>query len=66
MSYFVVKYCEIRACQHWRINNQCIKNETLISDSLKYSADMHNSNICEIRKQIDKYRLEHMLEGELT
>jgi hypothetical protein len=65
MSYFVVNYCEIRACQHWRIHNQCIKNETLISASIKYSADMHDSKWCEIRKQIDRYRLEHMLEGEM-
>tara|TARA_R110001592_G_scaffold247870_1_gene510001 strand:- start:317 stop:517 length:201 start_codon:yes stop_codon:yes gene_type:complete len=64
MSYFVVNYCKLRACQHWRIGNNCIKNETLIGDSIKYSADMHNSDICEVRKQIDKYRLEHMLEGE--
>jgi len=66
MAYFVVNYCENRACQHWRMDNQCIKNETLISSSIKYSADMHDSEFCEIRKQIDTYRLNHMLEGEFT
>ena len=64
MSYFVVKNCEIRACQHWRLNDRCIKNGTSIAESIKYSADLHNSEMCQIRKQIDVYRLTHMLEGD--
>ena len=62
MSHFVVKYCELRACQHWRIDNQCTKNGQSISDSLKYVANIHDSSVCEVRRQIDKYRLENLLE----
>ena len=63
MSHFVVNYCELRACQHWRIGNKCTKNKLLIADSIKYVANMHDSSICEVRKQTDKYRLEQMLEA---
>ena len=62
MSHFVVKYCELRACQHWRIDNKCIKNNMPIASSLKYVVNMHNSSVCQVRKQIDKYRLENLLE----
>ena len=63
MSYFVVNYCELRACQHWRIGNKCTKNKLPIADSIKYVANMHDSSICKVRKQTDKYRLEQMLEA---
>ena len=63
MSYFVVNYCELRACQHWRIGNKCTKNKLPIAASIKYVANMHDSSICEVRKQTDKYRLEQMLEA---
>ena len=62
MSHFVVKYCELRACQHWRIDNRCVKHGMAIVNSLKYVANMHDSSVCEVRRQIDKYRLERMLE----
>ena len=62
MSHFVVDYCGLRACQHWRIGNKCVKNKMPIAKSLKYVANMHDSSVCEVRKQINKYRLEHMLE----
>ena len=62
MSHFVVKYCELRACQHWRIDNKCVKNNMSIAGSIKYVANMHDSSVCEVRRQIDKYRLEKMLE----
>ena len=62
MSRFVVNYCELRACQHWRMDNKCVKNNQPISSSLKYVANMHDSSVCEIRRQIDTYRLENLLE----
>jgi len=62
MLHFVVNYCELRACQHWRIDNKCTKNNLPIADSIKHVANMHDSSVCEVRKQIDKYRLEQMLE----
>jgi len=64
MSKFVVKYCELKACQHWRIDNQCIKDGLLIQDALNV-ANMHDSAICEVRRQIDEYRLKLLLEDTL-
>ena len=62
MSYFVVNYCGVRACQNWRIGNHCAKNTMSISKSIKYVATMHDSAICEVRRQVNKYRLKHLLE----
>tara|TARA_Y100001936_G_scaffold100477_1_gene98794 strand:+ start:4110 stop:4307 length:198 start_codon:yes stop_codon:yes gene_type:complete len=62
MSYFVVKYCELKACQHWRLGNTCTKDGLPIAENLKYVADLHDSSICQVRKQINEYRLEHLLE----
>ena len=62
MSCFVINYCEVRACQHWRIDNKCTKHNLSIVDSAKYVTNIHNSSICEVRRQIDIYRLEHLLE----
>jgi hypothetical protein len=62
MLNFVVNYCELRACQHWRIHNKCTKNSTSIADGAKYVTNIHDSSVCEVRRQIDKYRLEHLLE----
>ena len=62
MSNFVVKYCSLTACQHWRLANKCAKNGMSMADSVKYLANMHDSSVCEVRKQLDKYRLEQLLE----
>ena len=62
MSNFVVNYCELRACQHWRIDNKCTKHNQPIADSLKYVANMHDSSVCEVHRQIDRYRLDNLLE----
>ena len=65
MSYFVVKKCEMRACLYWRLKDRCIKHGMDIGSSVKYSAHLHSSETCQIRKQIDVYRLNHMLEGRI-
>ncbi len=62
MSCFVVNYCKLRACQHWRIDNKCTKHKMPIANSIKYVANMHDSSVCEVRRQLDIYRLEHLLE----
>lgn len=64
MSIFVVKKCEIKACQWWRLGDNCIKNGSSISHHMKYAADLHNAEFCQVREQINKYRLKHMLEGK--
>lgn len=62
MSNFVIELCTLKACQHWRIGNSCVKNNQSIQNSIKYVANMHSSSVCEVRRQIDNYRLENLLE----
>jgi len=62
MSCFVVNYCELKACQHWRIDNKCTKHNLSIADNAKYVTSIHNSSVCEVRRQIDRYRLKNLLE----
>ena len=50
---------DIPEFRNWRQqqgNNQSIQN------SIKYVANMHSSSVCEVRRQIDNYRLENLLE----
>ena len=62
MSFFVVKSCALKACLNWREGNTCVKNNMHIASQLKYIANMHHSSVCEVRRQIDIYRLENILE----
>lgn len=62
MSFFVVKSCQYSACINWRQGNKCVKNNMHIKSHIKYIANMHDSSICEVRKQINEFRLKHMLE----
>ena len=62
MSFFVVESCKLQACVNWRQGNKCAKNELHIETYMQYLTNIHNSSICEIRKQIDAYRLNKMLE----
>jgi hypothetical protein len=62
MLFFAIDSCELKACQNWRINNKCVKDEMSIPDSLRYVANIHSNDTCQVRKQIDEYRLTEMLE----
>lgn len=62
MSHFTVESCSIRACNNWRIGDSCVKNQMDIPTLVKYAATIHDSNLCQIRQQIDVFRLEQMLE----
>ena len=64
MSRFVVKKCEMRACQWWRLGDNCIKNGSSISHAVQYSSDLHSAELCQVREQINKYRMKQMLEGK--
>ena len=57
MSLFVIKKCEIRACQWWRLGDNCIKNGSSISHAVQYSSDLHSAELCQVREQINKYRM---------
>ena len=62
MSFFVVKYCTLKACLNWRIGGKCTKDGKDIPKQMKYVVNIHDSSVCEIRRQLDKYRLENLLE----
>ena len=62
MSNFVVEYCALKACQHWRIGNNCTKHNKSIADQLEYVINLHNSDVCEVRRQANLYRLDNLLE----
>jgi len=62
MSNFVVQYCPMRACQQWRLGNKCSLHGFDIAKNMQYVANMHDSSICEVRRQIDQYRLKNLLE----
>jgi hypothetical protein len=62
MSNFVVHYCPMKACQQWRLGDKCSLDGFDINKNMQYVANMHDSSICEIRRQIDQYRLKNLLE----
>lgn len=62
MEFFVVKTCTLKACQNWRLGDNCVKDNMHIPTCIRFAANMHDSSICRIRKQIDEYRLVKMLE----
>lgn len=62
MSFLVVEYCGVHACQNWRVGNKCAKNMMHIPTAVKYIANIHDSDTCQVRAQINEYRLENMLE----
>ena len=63
MLQFVVKKCELEGCNHWRPGNQCAKNGLSIESQLQFAAMMHDGEECQIRSQLNKYRLTNILEG---
>ena len=66
MSFFAIEYCAVKACLNWRLGNNCAKNKMYIPNAILYIANLHNSENCEARRQINDYRLKSMLEGKNT
>jgi len=62
MSVFAVKSCTLKACLNWRIYDKCVKDGVSIKPQIKYIANMHDSSVCEVRRQINQFRLERVLE----
>ena len=62
MSFFVIDSCMVKACQNWRINNKCVKDQMHIPTCIHYAANIHDDSICEVRRQINEFRLNEMLE----
>jgi hypothetical protein len=62
MSFFAIKNCEMRGCQHWRIDDKCFKDKKSIGLTIRYVYTTHPPEVCEMRKQVGEYKLKHMLE----
>jgi hypothetical protein len=62
MLFFAVDSCALKGCLSWRMGNKCAKDQMDIHTMLKYSANIHDSENCLIRKQMNDYRLTNMLE----
>jgi len=62
MSFFAIKNCENKACLNWRMGNKCAKDQMHIPTAIHYIANIHDASTCQVRKQINTYRLENMLE----
>ena len=62
MLFFDIKYCALKACQNWRIGDKCAKDKMHIPTAVTFIANMHDGSICEVRNQIDIFRLNEMLE----
>ena len=62
MLFFNIKYCALKACQNWRIGDKCAKDKMHIPTAVTFIANMHDASICEVRNQIDIFRLNEMLE----
>jgi len=61
-AYFHVPRCKNKGCLKWRVGNECSYDYHLISVIAAWEANIHDSEFCEVRKQIDLFRLEKLLE----
>lgn len=62
MQYFVVNFCTLAGCRYWRHGDKCAKNGMDIENQVSVLNRMHESESCQIKQQMDVYRLTHMLE----
>jgi len=60
--FLFIESCTQRACLYWRTNNLCMKHDTYIPSQMQYLANIHDASTCQVRKQIDVYRLTEMIE----
>ena len=62
MLFFDVEFCTFKGCGNWRDSNKCAKHTMYILTQIKYVANIHDSVTCQVRKQVDVYRLNRMIE----
>jgi hypothetical protein len=62
MLFFDIKFCSSKACLNWRPSNKCIKDSMHIPTAVNFIANIHDASTCEVRKQIDIYKLTNILE----
>lgn len=63
ISVFVVPKCKVRGCQHYRQGDRCAKDGFSIEAQMRFVAMMHESDLCEVRRQMNTYRLNKMLDS---
>jgi hypothetical protein len=63
MQYFVINECTYKGCANWRVNNTCIKDSMDISAVVRFAKLLPDSKYCEVTNQINKYKLNELLEG---
>lgn len=63
MQYFVINECMYKGCANWRVSNTCIKNSMSINAVARFAKLLPDSNYCEVTNQINKYKLNELLEG---
>ena len=63
MQYFVINECMYKGSANWRVNNTCIKNSMSISAVARFAKLLPDSKYCEVTKQINKHKLNELLEG---
>ena len=60
--FLFVENCPQKACLHWRTGNLCVKHHAFIPQQMQWLANIHDATTCQVRKQIDVYRLTKMIE----
>jgi hypothetical protein len=63
MRYIVIHECVYKGCANWRVNNTCIKNSMSINAVARFAKLLPDSRYCEVTSQINKYKLNELLEG---
>lgn len=52
----------MQGCQLWRTGYQCAKHGTEIEPAISVLANIHDESICEVRRQINIFRMHDLLE----
>ena len=63
MRYIVIHECVYKGCANWRVNNTCIKNSMSIDAVARFAKLLPDNRYCEVTSQINKYKLNELLEG---
>lgn len=63
MQYFVINECTYKGCANWRVNNKCVKDSMSIDAVVRFAKLLPNSQYCEVTRQINKHKLNELLEG---
>jgi len=63
MALFVVNSCDMNGCLYWRMGDNCAKDGMCIQTTIELYTQLHDAHNCQIRQQMNEYRLEHALES---